>query len=114
MYVLGAVRSEARGSQVRAAGIALLVMLAVVLPGVIYFHGLTPTLLGTGVFAAGALAWRSDARARAAVQNAQEQRELLVRSYQGAQAWNRVREALRDPATHLEQNLGAVESPIVV
>lgn len=106
-YLFDEVRRAPRGSQTRPAGIALLVAAVPAPLAFAYFGGILSVVLGAVVAAVGALAWRADARARAAVRDAAEERQALVTAYAGAVAWNHVREVLETAGTHVERNLGA-------
>lgn len=107
VYLFDEVRRAPRGSQTRPAGIALLVAAIPAPLALAYLGGLLSVALGAAVAAGGALAWRADARARAAVRDAAEERQSLIAAYAGAVAWNHVREVLRTAGTHVERNLGA-------
>lgn len=107
VYLVDEVRRAPRGSQTRPAGIALLVAVVPAPLAFVYLGGLLSVVLGAVAAVGGALAWRADARARAAVRDAAEQRRALEAAYLGAVAWNGVREVLRTAGTHVERNLGA-------
>lgn len=100
-------RGQRRESEVRAAATALFVMYVLALTGLVFVVGPAPIILGAAVFTVGALAWRSQTRASAAVRIAHEQRESLTVTYREALAWNGVREALGTPGAHVERNMGA-------
>lgn len=104
--LLAEVRREGRHSEMRVANIGILVLGAVASPGLAFWYGFTSTVLGLLAFGAIATAWRAISRIRASDQRAETDRVRLAAAYDGAVAWNRIREALRAPGARVEQSFG--------
>jgi len=108
--IVGTTLEFQRGDQARAAGFAITVFWVVLSPGVPFRFGTPATVVGglaAAAIAAGVWAVR---RRRRAVRRRQLDRTARVNAYHGAVEWNRVREALRAPGSHVERCSGVYNS----
>lgn len=103
-------RTMRRGEEARAAAFAIIAFLVVCSSGLVARFGLTAS--GCGLAAAVALVcWRFAVdRRRRALRRHEADRAARLTAYHGAVEWNRIREALRTPDSHVERCYGVYTS----